>query len=66
MMDDVRVIQLRAEIERDIEAVLRGHIKIIQDDARRDSRTFRITGYRDAAREIAAMMVQKPGKPNAN
>jgi hypothetical protein len=66
MMDEVRIIQLRAEVEKEIESVLRDHIRIIQDDARRDTRTFRIAGYRDAAKELAAMIVQKPGEPNAD
>jgi hypothetical protein len=54
------------QLEDVIEVILRDHIRIIQDDARRDTRTFRITGYRSAARELAAMIAPKPEKPDAN
>jgi hypothetical protein len=52
----------KLKTEREIEALLRDRIRIVQDDARRDTRTFRITGYRNAARDIAAMLTPEAEK----
>ena len=52
----------KLKTEREIEALLRDRIRIVQDDARRDTRTFRITGYRNAARDIAAMLMPEAEK----
>src|SRR5688572_6246553 len=52
---ECRMRSEKLKTEREIEALLRDRIRIVQDDARRDTRTFRITGYRNAARDIAAM-----------